>query len=81
MKFYSSSLELSTLQTHIIVYRLGCRSKISIRTFFRIWILSIQIDFIAVFRFERLHTMGTYSQVVSTLYDDYTYNCSHHQHP
>ena len=71
MKFYSSSLELSTLQTHIIVYRLSCR----------IWILSIQIDFIAVFRFERLHTMGTYSQVVSTLYDDYTYNCSHHQHP
>ena len=28
MKFYSSSLELSTLQTHIKVYRLGCRSKI-----------------------------------------------------
>ena len=33
MKFYSSSLELSNLQTHIIVYRLGCRSRVSIRTF------------------------------------------------
>ena len=29
------ALELSTLQTHIIVYMLGCRIKISIRTFFR----------------------------------------------
>ena len=56
MKFYSSSLELSIQQNHIIVYRLGCRSKISITTFFQIWIRSIQIDFIAIFRFERFHT-------------------------
>ena len=34
MKFYSSSLELFILRTHIIVHRIGCRSKISIRTFF-----------------------------------------------
>ena len=40
----------------MIVYRLGCRSKISIRTFFQIWIRSIQIDFIAIFRFERFYT-------------------------
>ena len=45
MKFYSSSVELSTLQTHIKVYRLDCLSKISITTFFQIWIWSIQIDF------------------------------------
>ena len=57
MKFNSSSLELSTLQTHIIVYRLGCRSRIPIRTFFQIWICSIQIHFIAIFRFERFYTI------------------------
>ena len=56
MKFDSSSLELSTLQTHIIVYRLGYRSTISITTFFQIWIWSIQIEFIAIFRFERFYT-------------------------
>ena len=55
-KFYSSSLELSPLQTHIIVYTLGCRSRISIKSFFQIWIWSIQIDFIAIFLFERFHT-------------------------
>ena len=38
-------------------YRLGCRKKISIITFFQIWIWSIQIHFIAIFRFERFHTM------------------------
>ena len=37
-------------------YRLGCRKKISITTFFQIWICSVQIDFIAIFRFERFHT-------------------------
>ena len=57
MKLYSSSLELSTLQIHIIVYKLGCRSKISITIFFQIWISSIQIDFIAIFRFEPFYTM------------------------
>ena len=61
MKFYSSSLELSTLQTHIIIYRLGCRSKISITTFgFQIWIWGIHIDFIAIFRFERFYTKYRY---------------------
>ena len=42
IKFYSSSLEFSTLQTNIIVYRLGCRAKISIRTrfrFIRMWFI------------------------------------------
>ena len=56
MKFYSSSLELSIIQTHILVYKLGCRSKISITTFFQIWICSIQIDFIAICRLERFYT-------------------------
>ena len=35
MKFYSSSLELSTLKTNVIVYRLGCRSKSLSEPFFR----------------------------------------------
>ena len=33
VKFYSSSLELFTLQIHIALYRLDCRSRIYIRTF------------------------------------------------
>ena len=60
----SKHLELSTLLTHIKVYkqvsyqkkRLGCRSKISITTFFQIWIRSIQNDFIAIFLSERFYT-------------------------
>ena len=42
-------MELSIQQNHKIDYRLGCRSKISIRSFFRIGIRSIQNDFIAIF--------------------------------
>ena len=42
------------------LYKLGCRSKIAITTFFQIRILSIQIDFIAIFRFERFHTIYAY---------------------
>ena len=34
VKFYSSCMELSIQLNHIIVYRLGCHWKISIRTFF-----------------------------------------------
>ena len=36
---------------------MGCRSSIFIKTFFQIWIWSMQIDFIANFRFERFHTI------------------------
>ena len=53
MKFYLSSLELSTLQTHIIVYRF----ENLYQSLFHIWICSVQIDFITIFRFERFYTI------------------------
>ena len=50
-------------------YRLGCRKKNSITTFFQIWIWSIQIDFIAIFRFERFHTIykGSFRSIFITV--------------
>ena len=73
MKFYSSSLERSILQTHIIVYRFDCCSKISIRTFFQIWIWSTQIDFIVIFRFERFHTKYSVGTLFTRNYTWYIY--------
>ena len=45
------------LINHIIVHWLGCRLKISITIFFQIWIWSLQIDLIAIFRFEWFYTI------------------------
>ena len=54
-----SSIETTTIRkTHptLIVDWLGCRSKISITTFFQIFNWNIQIGFIVIFRFERFYT-------------------------
>ena len=52
-------MELSIQQNHKIDYRLGCRSKISITTFFQSCICSFQNDVIAIFRFERFYIIYT----------------------
>ena len=50
-------MELSIQETHIKVYRLGCRLRISIRNFFQILIGSTKIDFIAIFQLDRFYTI------------------------
>ena len=63
-----NSDEMTIGKTHpTLVYRFGCRSKISIRTLFQIWICSVQIDFITIFRFERFYKIRNKSKAHSML--------------